>query len=222
MLTTNTQSAANPSRHATGQRAIDIEKLLHWVYRDELCKGGSEAWSPWDAIFRLATLGVRVDDQLGPVARLPPIFGDPHPDALLVARYVGRLPHRSAVLVTIHAKMATRPAPWEGPICVLPVRDGSRVRVVGKSYGRASNGRWRYYTEGSYCPLRFEPSLSEVAWSRSEWTCWRDGLIELQGSLAGQLDEHQATGPELEAEPWNVAEAASRILYATNSVRKSA
>src|SRR5262245_23588633 len=169
------------------RRSIDVEQLLQWAYRDELPKQGAQPFSPWERIFRYGKLGTRIDDQLGVTPRLPPVLGDPHQDALTIARHTSRLPHRSAVLVIIHAKMGTRPKPWEGPKSIFPVRDESRIRIVGKSYGRPRLGRggaFRYYTEGSYCPLRFEPSLEEVAWSRAEWLCWRSGLVALVADLA--------------------------------------
>ena len=193
------------------KRQVDIERLLSWAFLDELPKGGSEAWSPWD---RIATLGTRIDDQFGALSRLPPIFGDPHPDALIVARYVGKLYSPARELVTHYAILNSRPCPLGHAVRVFPVRDGSRIRVVGKSYGRASNGKWRYYTEGSHCPLRFEPTVEEVAQSRADWTAWLTGLQELVLGLRGHLSEHWPVGPRWPLEPWNEPQPIARVLYA--------
>lgn len=71
------------------KRLLDVEKLLHWAFRDELPKdvkresyGGG--MSP---MFALADLGTRVDvwaEEPG----FPRALGEPHPDALLVEQAV--------------------------------------------------------------------------------------------------------------------------------------
>ncbi|MDB5579799.1 MAG: hypothetical protein JWR80_4975, partial [Bradyrhizobium sp.] len=46
------------------KRQVDIEKLLHWAFRDELPKK-EMSWSSasgMSPMFRLADLGTRVDD----------------------------------------------------------------------------------------------------------------------------------------------------------------
>jgi hypothetical protein len=183
------------------KREMDIEALLKWTFCDELVKGGSEAFSPsWERMNRFADLGTLIDESH--LERLPPIFGDPHPDAILVARYVDKLPHRSAVQVIIHAWKGTRPEPFRGSPSVFPVRDGSRVKIVGKSYGRSANGKWRYYTEGSFCPLRYQPTIEEIAASRDEWMLWHAGLVTLVGLLRNVLAEHLPFGPDVPVRPW--------------------
>jgi hypothetical protein len=186
------------------KRSIDIETLVKWTFCDELVKGGSEAFSPsWERMNRFADLGTLIDESH--FERLPAIFGDPHPDAILVARYVDKLPHRSAVQVMIHAWAGDRPKPFSGTPRILPIRDGSRVKLFGgKSYGRSANG-WRYYTEGSHCMLRFDPSLEEIDASRDEWRLWRAGLVALVQWLwrDGVLQEHIPTGPNVPMAPWS-------------------
>jgi hypothetical protein len=182
---------------------MDIEALLRWTFCDELVKGGSDVWTPsWERMNRFSELGTLIDESH--FERLPAIFGDPHPDAILVARYVDKLPHRSAVQVIIHAWKGTRPDPFSGVPRVFPERDGSRVKIIGKSYGRSANGKFRYWTEGAYCPLRFEPTLDEIADSRREWQLWRAGLVALVQWFwrDGILAEHIAIGPNVPVAPW--------------------
>ena len=70
-------------------KPIDVERLLHWAYRDELVKGGDIVSSSFGIVIRLGQLGTVVDnDQFEHVGKLPPIFGEPHPDAKLIEREV--------------------------------------------------------------------------------------------------------------------------------------
>jgi len=74
------------------KRQLDIEKLLHWAFRDELPKKGIE-WASSSGIspmFRLADLGTRVDDWSREPG-FPVAVGAPHPDSLLVEGAVERL-----------------------------------------------------------------------------------------------------------------------------------
>ena len=48
-------------------KQVDIEKLLHWSFREELCKGGDLVSSSFGIIIRLGQLGTVVDhDQFEP------------------------------------------------------------------------------------------------------------------------------------------------------------
>lgn len=72
------------------KKKLDIEKLLHWAYRDELPKTTTGAsHSSWDSLLRFGELGARIDDQIGPsMPGFPAIMGEPHPDARVIARHV--------------------------------------------------------------------------------------------------------------------------------------
>lgn len=73
-------------------KLMDIEKLLQWAYRDELTKGGPAPHSPWEPILSYGERGgMAIDDQIGPAMKLPPIFGEPHPDALTLGRLVRQI-----------------------------------------------------------------------------------------------------------------------------------
>jgi hypothetical protein len=195
------------------KREVDIERLLSWAYV-ELAKAGTTVWSPWDMILRFGQLNARCyDDQFGSSFRLPAWFGDPHPDAKLIARYVDALGSPAAALVTHHAKLECRPEPISGPPRLFPIMDGSKYRVVGKSYGRGSKGRWRYYAEGAYCPLRYEPTVKAIDASRAEYSVWRRGLVTLVDQLRDRLGDHVPTGPSAPATPWLDPPSTARVLY---------
>ena len=73
------------------RKAVEIEKLLQWAYRDELPKRSDTAAIGISPMFRLADLGTRVDDwSVDP--GFPAALGAPHPDALLIDAAVNRLP----------------------------------------------------------------------------------------------------------------------------------
>ncbi len=74
------------------RRARDIEKLLHWAFRDELPKkrfaeNGPGFISP---MFRLADLGTRVDESPGEPG-FPAALGEPHDDAVTIGAAVEAL-----------------------------------------------------------------------------------------------------------------------------------
>lgn len=71
------------------KRLLDIEKLLHWAFRDELPKKDM-SWSSsggMSPMFSLADLGTRVDDWSDEPG-FPMALGGPHPDSLIVERAV--------------------------------------------------------------------------------------------------------------------------------------
>ncbi|MGE0751841.1 MAG: hypothetical protein AB7F39_06730 [Variibacter sp.] len=117
------------------RKTIDVEKLLHWAYRDELPKQGfsdERSGNMWNS---LIALGTAVDTSHNADVYLPASFGPPSPDALYVdhavnalddmkisAHEVRHIAHpmadelpvkeihiQSAALVITYAKMGTRP-----------------------------------------------------------------------------------------------------------------
>jgi hypothetical protein len=189
-------------------KPLDIERLLQWAFIDELPKGGANPYSRWNFFARLLELGGFVDDQFGPPTRLPPIFGEPHPDALEIARVVRRLSYPASELIAIHASARNRPEWMPQPIQVLPITKGTRYAVVGENRGK-HRGRV-YYSEGAYCPLQWVPTLEQIADARAEYSAWHTGLRILVVTL--QLRDHEATGPAASAAPWLKPEPQSRVL----------
>ena len=190
-------------------KPMDIEHLLRWTYRDELVKGGDIISSSFGIVIRLGQLGTIVDDQFGSNNKLPPIFGEPHPDAFVVDRYARQLPYPASPLVIGHASAGTRPHWYPNPIRVLPIRDGSRVRIIGECKGRDR------YTLGSHCPLRFDPPLATVAHARAEYAVWFGALVHLVVVLSGRLGAHVATYPQASPKPWQTPDAVPHVLYNT-------
>src|SRR5262245_12249988 len=198
---------------------LDAETLLQWAYNDELPKRGTQPFSPWDRLLATGRLGAKIEEDFR-APGLPPALGDVHPDALAIARSVGQLPHRQAVLVTVHARQKGRPTGWGARQRVFPVMDGSRVRVSHKSNGTASNRFWRHigkpirqYPDGAVGYLRFEPTNAEIAQARLDWALWRGGLVALVAMLTGRLASCEPIGPALPAEPWLTGLPERRILY---------
>ena len=198
-------------------KPMDIEHLLRWTYRDELVKGGDIISSSFGIVIRLGQLGTIVDDQFGSNNKLPPIFGEPHPDAFVVDRYARQLPYPASPLVIGHASAGTRPHWYPQPIRVLPIRDGSRVRIIGECKGRDR------YTLGSHCPLRWDPPLATVQHARAEYAVWYGAMIHLVVVLGRQLAEHVATYPHASPQPWERPDAVPHVLYSTElpSTRKT-
>jgi hypothetical protein len=195
---------------------IDIEKLVAWAFF-ELDKGGTQAWSPWDLIRAYGKLGRVIDDQFGSVFRLPAFFGDAHPDARIVGKAVANLDHPACALVESHGRALSRPKLVNGPIRIYRIYKGTQPLVIGSSYGRSANGKWRYYHDGAYCPLRYVPTVEKLEASRAEYTAWRDGLVRLVSQLSGQLRDYVPTGPSAPAEPWINPAPPMRVLYAVKA-----
>ena len=148
-------------------------------------------------------------------------------------------PFKTAALVTMHAKMGTRPDWHEAtprPYFVAPPK-GTGPSIVGECRGR------NLYTAGSHCPLRWSPSPITIAIARAEYAAWHRGLCTLaalareehQGvdalaredgrkrpdALDGlcrkrpgalQLDGHMPLPPAAPAQPWSAPNPQLRIF----------
>lgn len=209
------------------KRSIEIEKLLHWAYRDELSKRTtSSAEGIWDQIAEYGQRG-GIDPGHGAAQRYPH-FGLPHPDAEEIEKAVARLENlildwsascdaimgdmapliqkrdvlmvrslRTAALVTMHANMGSRPDWREDPPRPYFIQ-AERGRNRAKIIGQClSKDR---YTVGAYCPLQWEPSPLNIAVARAEYACWHRGLTMLAQTL--DLDSHTALPPAAPGRPW--------------------
>lgn len=250
------------------RKAVDVEQLLQWCYREELPKKQiSSAEGIWDRIHDIGTRGgVDVGDS---AAQRYPHFGLPHPDAERIEKAVAKLPDhvidweaqgeailgplasalnfsgrspaaparkpragwfaapgkwksveldrprdvimvrsiRTAALVTMHAAMGTRPD-WcdETPQCYpVPARCGPGNQLIGERTGA------NYYTEGSCCPLRWEPSALEIAAARADYVAWHHGLVTLAEML--DLSDHIAQPPAAHACPWSGPTVAKTSIF---------
>lgn len=256
---------------------MDIERLLHWAYRDELSKRQtSAAEGIWDRIEENAQRG-GIDPGHGAAQRYSH-FGLPHPDAERIERAVGALEDttvdwernlpsiagslvglvtvndfgrsppqmarptvsewtekskrvrvhdvprdvimvatmRTKALVTMHAIRETRPDWQEEASMPRPVKAarGTHPMIVGQC--RAKN----FYTTGSFCPIKWEPSPIEVIQSRGDYVVWHDSLIRLAATL--ELESFIPLPPSAPATPWSgPAEPDSRVIKATGRERGS-
>jgi hypothetical protein len=74
------------------KRALDIEALLHWAYRDELPKRHtSSAEGIWNKLGRIATLGIDPGQRTATAAQRYAHLGVPHEDAIEIEKTVGKL-----------------------------------------------------------------------------------------------------------------------------------
>lgn len=220
------------------KRALDIELILRWAFRDELSKRSiSSADGIWDRL----TFGVGRDSgqRTATAAQRYPHFGVPHEDAELVEAAIAKLPDveinwkkrgrfimgdfyglldaqaalsigrfSAAAWVTQHAACGTRPRWQTEPLrCYsTPAPRGPGVMIVGECRGH------NLYTSGSYCPLRWEPSIVSVAIARAEYVVWFDALRALVEALGGMLALFEPTGPGASPDPWRNPDPEASVI----------
>ena len=221
------------------KRSIEIEKLLHWAYRDELSKRHtSSAEGIWD---RMRENGQRggIDPGHGAAQRYPH-FGLPHPDAETIEGAVSALPDlildwtascdaimgdmagiigqrdilmvrslRTSALVTMHSGMGTRPDWREEP--PQPGPRGSKNDPSRPMLVGECKGHNRY-TAGSHCPIEWFPSPLNVAVARAEYVCWYRGLVTLAATL--ELSDYTALMPVAPEMPWRGEREPARKIWA--------
>ena len=103
---------------------------------------------------------------------------------------------RTGALVTMHAKMGTKPD-WRAdspqPMPIAAAR-GPNASVIGECRGK------NLYSTGSYCPIRWSPSALSIAESRADYLAWWRGLRHLSDVL--ELESFQALPPVVPEMPW--------------------
>lgn len=102
----------------------------------------------------------------------------------------------TAALVTMHARMGTRPDwrskhPEPGP---TPAPKGPNAAIVGECRGK------NIYSFGSHCPVRWSPSPMSIAEARADYLAWWRGLKRLSESLL--LTSFEALPPLCLEMPW--------------------
>jgi hypothetical protein len=114
-------------------------------------------------------------------------------------------------IVRYNAIMKSRPA-WGReyepcPSRIQPARGpAGAAAIVGECRGADK------YTTGAHCPLKWVPSVIELARQRANYVGWHDGLGRLCQELRGRLEAFEATAPECPPEPWNHSDAPARVL----------
>lgn len=173
----------------------DVERLLIWTYRDQaahavtarVAGGPSGYGSVFQAMRWRAALGVSVD-----CSRVA-LRADSLPqEAESVHEQVRLLGLDQAGLVIMHARAASRPdwMPGARPRA-MPVRRANGKLVIERDQRR----------QPSWCPIRWDPDPSQVAFARRLWTSWWDGLSSLCERLPPVLGA-SVRMPGIEREPW--------------------
>jgi hypothetical protein len=216
------------------KRARDIEKILHWAYRDELPKMGAEhgGFSATAAGFSMVPRHEDFSREPG----FPAALGDPHPDALIIAGTVQALSDHEADMDVLGQVEWLAPecaayidrrdivlAAWRidiAPYVMMHARMGTRPpwqvdgfrahRVIGRNgkpvvSGTDSNGRW------GWCPLDIAPDPREVVNDRAEYVAWWEALNLLAVRLSGMLGSWEPLPPTAPIRPWVTPEVRPKV-----------
>jgi hypothetical protein len=225
---------------AQNKQSLEIERLLHWAFRDELTKRHSScAEGIWDRI----TSG----DHFGSIHSVHTPqrydFGVPHPDAETIEAAIAGIPPFKIDWQRDGKRLMADARYGEGLWLLLRARDVILDDVIdaahlvrhyavmmtrpkwdigcpepGPSIPEGGNkpmlvGECRgknLYSAGSYMPLRYEPSPITIAHARADYAAWRFGLTQLAATL--ELSEHVALAPAAAEEPWWEGERAGEIF----------
>jgi hypothetical protein len=105
---------------------------------------------------------------------------------------------RPAALVTMHARMGTRPQWFDDQPIPLPVpaARGPRAKVIGECWAKNA------YSTGSYCPLEWSPSPVSIAEDRADYLAWWRALNSLPQILNPVLTGHVVLPPAAPEFPW--------------------
>lgn len=119
-----------------------------------------------------------------------------------------------SALVTMHAKMGTRPDWYDDPPRPYQTRAsrGSKPAIVGECWGKAA------YSPGSHCPLTWDPSPISVAETRADYLAWWRGLAALANGLG--LESFHVLSPTAPEMPWRDPEPI-RAVHAGPIIRQS-
>jgi hypothetical protein len=211
------------------QQKIDIEKLLHWAYRDQLPKGyrdGKGGASPEiSPMFRYANLGGPVDNW-SKEPGFPIAMGtEPHPDALrvhfaamMLDDVVIQWPSAAEALLGDLFQYMTDEEKFS--VCKLHVqvaglvtlhsRMGNRPiwhldynirRVIGRDRKALIRKARGRRSRNLQGEVRLDVPASEILTARFEYFAWHSGLCELAAKL-GDLQEHQPLKPSAPQQPW--------------------
>lgn len=119
-----------------------------------------------------------------------------------------------SALVTMHAKMGTRPDWYDEPPRPYQTRAsrGSKPAIVGECWGKSA------YSPGSHCPLTWDPSPISVAETRADYLAWWRGLALLAKTLV--LNDFEIGPPAAPEMPWAAPEPL-QTLHVGAALRQS-
>lgn len=119
-----------------------------------------------------------------------------------------RMEFQPAGLLCIHAQLGQRPM-WDiGSPSIKQVGAQPKVWFLDQDGNQVTGSkRGGYYSSGACCPIRYEPSLTEIAGARSEYYVWRESMIRVTQLLSTlKLTEYRAAPPSAAALPWVTGE----------------
>ncbi|KAA5603009.1 hypothetical protein F1188_20200 [Roseospira marina] len=201
--------------HPAERRALDVEALLTWAYRDERVHeavaaqvrdvrvGPSQVVTGTAAVARVLEQGGRVDQSWAPDA-----LGDHadrvDPDALAVHGLVMEVNDtdpegRLAELVIACALRGRRPETFDG---IVP-------RPIARRRG-ANDRPVVVYADPKarvplYCPVDYHPTRADIETARLMYVRWWVALEWLGTYLPDVLQGHEITGFFAGREPWREA-----------------
>jgi len=185
------------------REVIDVERLLVWVYRDQLAGGncirhedyGPVGYGSTSALAEVARLGCRVDGGGG---------GYPvNEDAERVHDVVSAMGD-TGVLLMIYGRMGARPDWMEGAWPHYEPADGWRKKrgsseqeaITSESF-KDDDGRMR----ALMCRVVLQDRPEVIRLARAEYGLWYEGLVMLSDDVQG-LKRYAVHGPAVSAAPW--------------------
>lgn len=200
---------AAADRETRARKAVDLEALLVWAFRDQCADRADAAWERMGygpsadgcaAVERYHTLGAFVD-----CSRPSPVPMAVHPDAVLVEALVG-----NDTLLAMHARMGQRPdwlpgvAPRVAPRW-KPGNDGLRRGRVED--GRIVEGKvekiWDKRRNAIGCEVELINPPAWIAGYRRQYLDWHrrmTALLPKARTLA--LRDHEVAGFAAPERPW--------------------
>lgn len=184
-------------------KAMDVEDLLIWAFRDQKVDHVAKRLWPKEgtgvsmasSLAEVMALGCRVDTSSAGSMHMAVQC---HEDAAVIYDAVMALPAEAWMFVIKHARSATRPD-WhpEGPgEFVVPLDRNGRPKRVWRDPARQ---------RGDLGPAPAElvgTHPANVEEARRAYAVWHAALLDLVPMLNAELVDHEAIGPEAPAEPW--------------------
>lgn len=180
--------AAGPRARAAAKRALDIEALLIWAYRDQLV----------DRVVAAMAVGPAGAKAIDPLATAGGGGQtDVHPDALTVHNAVmAERDDATLGLVIYHARTGSRP---DAMLRAMP-KLGPVRRPNGKVKVEYAPGR---NDIPLYCPLIEIVSIDSIEGARIGYLRWVEGVLGVMMRLERiELESHEITEFKAPRTPW--------------------
>lgn len=129
-------------------------------------------------------------------------------------RFVCEVMLRPSALVTMHARMGTRPDWFDAwpTASQVPADRGPYPKIIGECWGKDYYGPIKDSGVLPYCPLDWSPSITSIAEDRADYLAWWRGLRDLSQTL--NLSGHIVLPPAAPEWPWRDHEKRPNIIAA--------